>query len=324
MIAGLFIIDAATLGAQASPVPWLGAALAMLATLRDMFRKFAANKCMPNIFTWYDPISPSQLTRNALNQLLDRCTSFLQVLEAHGRDATPKRRAELAQNAERVIRMIAERMKQWHTKSKPELFFKQNELESDIADCHGEINDCLTKLQISVALDTLNWQEEFSSNVKMDHETMLEYLSEIKFGNDIIQHRVQQSHDDIQAIMGLLQQHLPIAGENNRGLETNLYRLQKYSRTMLVDMNLKRGEVRLVGRHAIGGTPTADIYEGLYLNEEKVAVRMIRAIAANNPKCLQRFNREVAIWRHVWEVDQGRHILPLYGFCQNDGSFPYV
>ena len=50
---------------------------------------------------------------------------------------------------------------------------------------------------------------------------------------------------------------------------------------MLVNMNLKRGEVRRVGQYPTGGTNTMDIWEGIYLNEEKVAIRIIRAVHAS-------------------------------------------
>ena len=39
---------------------------------------------------------------------------------------------------------------------------------------------------------------------------------------------------------------------------------------------------------------------------------------------LQRFKAEAEIWRRVYEVDKGAHILTIYGFCQDDGGYPWV
>lgn len=48
----------------------------------------------------------------------------------------------------RMIIEITERMKKWCSMSNMKLFIKQDELASEIQDCHLEINDCLTKLQV--------------------------------------------------------------------------------------------------------------------------------------------------------------------------------
>lgn len=44
-VIGSLVINSATLAAQASPVPWLGAAFATLSILKDMVIKAKSNKC---------------------------------------------------------------------------------------------------------------------------------------------------------------------------------------------------------------------------------------------------------------------------------------
>ncbi|KAH7904259.1 hypothetical protein BJ138DRAFT_1119574 [Hygrophoropsis aurantiaca] len=86
-------------------------------------------------------------------------------------------------------------------------------------------------------------------------------------------------------------------------------------------LNLERGEIRRLGQYPVGGNDDMDIWEGMYLDKEKVVIKILRAVHCN-PRSLNRFKREVDIWKRVWEVDCGMHTLPLYGLCQNDGPFP--
>ncbi|KIK95129.1 hypothetical protein PAXRUDRAFT_33151 [Paxillus rubicundulus Ve08.2h10] len=293
---------------QFAPVPWLAPVVGVASTLVSMINQAQANK-------------------SALKQLQDRCLSFLVVIQQRGDGASALEQHRLVAGAETTLQSIVSRMDKWCSKGSFELFVKQNELANAIQDCHLEINDSMTKLQgrsLTATLDSVAWQSDFKANLERDQAEILRYLSDLKNTQSIIAMTQNQQGDDIKTIMAIMQQNLSVtANPNTPGLVTNLYNLQKSTGKLLAKMHLQRGEVHRLGQYPVSGTGSMDIWEGLYLNQEKVAIKILRAVHST-PKSLQRFKREVEIWNSVWEIDQGRHILPLYGFCQNDGPFPYV
>ncbi|KAJ8077710.1 hypothetical protein PM082_002143 [Marasmius tenuissimus] len=72
---------------------------------------------------------------------------------------------------------------------------------------------------------------------------------------------------------------------------------------------------------AIAGTATVDVYRGRYLQRGNVAIRVVRAVEGDE-HTMRRFVREVQIWEKIWCIDQGRYILPFYGFSQVDEGRP--
>jgi len=102
-----------------------------------------------------------------------------------------------------------------------------------------------------------------------------------------------------------------------------LYRLQLHSGELLPNFDLKSGEAQRIGHFPVSGSESFDVWEGIYLGHEKVAIKVIRAVPSDQ-KALRRFSREVLIWGKVWKTDRGKHLLPFYGFCLTDGPYPYT
>jgi len=72
----------------------------------------------------------------------------------------------------------------------------------------------------------------------------------------------------------------------HNSLQSNLYHITLQSGELLPDFNLKRGEVQRIGHFPVGGSAAMDIWEGLYLQREKVAIKVIRAVNSD-PKSLR-------------------------------------
>ncbi|KAG2118945.1 kinase-like domain-containing protein [Suillus discolor] len=304
-IAARTIIGAAQTAAQFAPVPWLAPAAGVLVALINMLATAEANK-------------------NGIVLLQDRCLSLMSVINNEGQNLTPDHQDRLCSGAHHTLQSILDRMEPWCSMSRVKLFVKQDELAGTIQQCHADISDCLVKLQVASHMSIHTWQTNFELSRTRDKEDIVQYLGDIRNQQELMQVAQMKQAADLNQIMKLMQRNLP--GQiptTDRGLESNLYHIQHSSQLLLPNMNLKRNEVKRIGQYAVKGTGSADIWEGLYLNEEKVAIKILRAVHCE-PQTLRRFKREVEIWKRVWEADRGEHILPFYGFCQNDGPFPYV
>jgi len=64
-----------------------------------------------------------------------------------------------------------------------------------------------------------------------------------------------------------------------------------------------------------------EIWEGLWMGKQKVALKVLRGLRVEDmEKYQRRTDRQVGIWSKL----NNDYILPLYGICKDDGPFPYL
>ncbi|KAJ7224674.1 kinase-like domain-containing protein [Mycena pura] len=326
--------------AQFAPIPALGPAAGLLCSIIQLCENVAQN-------------------RNAACQLRDRCHSLGLVL--YEKCTTNENIAGAIQAATACFAYIQAKMAVWAAQSRVQAFLQQTEVKKSIEECHAKLTDCLHSFQLLSHIEIHEWQAQFAINAQKDHQELMQSLAGgIENLQDGLQVRTyfilhaptaansqQAQTTDIKRLMAMIQQLLGgtvQAGDHlHSGLASNLYSLQMQSRELLPDSNLRSGEVLRLNEIPIRANSTMYIYAGLYLHREKVDIKMIPVVKANEDslrvssysrlrtRCLavltavlQRFNRECKIWKELWKIDHGKHIVPFYGFCQEGTPFPYM
>lgn len=265
--------------------------------------------------------------RFTARQLAERAHYFLLALrdcEQSGSLRNPRLAREKAQIE---LEVIAEKMTKWAKMGKFKSFVNQDDVSKEIVECHQQLSDCISKLQLMSQFDIMDWQKEYADRAKQDHQDLVQRLSTIETKQDLATETVLANNDMLLSLMKMMQ---TMMGENKQtaeriqqGLSVNLYELQQKTGGLLPDCNLNSGEVKRTGEFPVRGNATMDIYEGIYLGKERVSMKAIRAMKGDD-RTKHRFKREGEIWAKVWEKDHGRYIVPFYGFCQSEGPFPYM
>jgi len=299
--------------AQWAPVPWIGPVAVLLVTIIDVCNQAASNK-------------------HKLAQLHLRCQQLVIALHENAGEDSEQRNKYLNE-VESTLATIKDQVEMFASKSRVSAIIAQDEISSSIQDCHSAITDCLARFHLAEAIQSSQWREEFDKMQVQDRADLHKFLSSLESSQEIIQATQGRQTEMIREIMQTMQSLLPPPYKEgshdrverdsaDRGIEHNLWALQKSSGLLLANPELSHGETRRESDLPVSGSGTMDVYEGLYLNKEKVAIKVLRALHRSEDSS-RRLRREADVWRQVWEIDQGKHILPLYGFGQNEGIFPY-
>ncbi|KAF7370027.1 TKL/TKL-ccin protein kinase [Mycena sanguinolenta] len=257
---------------------------------------------------------------------------------------TPKKMKSIIEGVTRCLMNIHTSTNIWAKQigSRIQSILKQEQIGTAIADCPSALSTCSTTFELIPHLGVYE-DAHYRNNNRKDHDEVLDYLAAIQNAQIIGQEISTAARSDLQQIMAMIQQLMSTNLRDNlhSGLSANLYDLQFKNQELLPDFHLRAGEVIRLSQFPVSGSHLFDVYEGqqipnkmgssfndhslvgLYLGREKVAIKVVRAVAADE-RALHRFHRECDIWKNLWNIDKGRHIVPFYGYCSNDGPFPYM
>ncbi|KAL0566628.1 hypothetical protein V5O48_011624 [Marasmius crinis-equi] len=267
-----------------------------------------------------------QVRRNQTLELCARCADLLNTVVKY--QPSPAGTLEAAYDeVASCITKVWQRAQNWAQRSRAGSLLHLKEIQENIEQSKVAIEDCFRKFELATAAATSKWQSEFAEDVRKDNEEKIAYLSGIRNAQEMTNEMSMRGQEDRKRLMEMMQELLREVRsreQQHNGLSQNLYEIQVTTSLLLPDPHLHSGEITDIETRAVMGTGAMDIYRGKYLQREKVAIKVVRAVEGNEDT-LRRFKREVGIWQKVWDIDKGQYILPFYGFSvEEDMMRPYM
>lgn len=220
-----------------------------------------------------------------------------------------------------TIKGIHSHMNKWADWNAVKSFVKNDEIAMEIDRNMGQLDQCCTNFQIATQLQLYALNHEMDRAREQDRLelqrmmlTMLENQEELKQDMGILLINMEKFTDVMKTFQLELRSH-PVDSPSHANISRGLLGMQQASGELPPIAFLEGHECKLVGTAPIAGSTVYDVYEGLWLGEEKVAVKVLRSSKASENN-VKRFHRQVNIWHRM----KSKYILRFYGVASFTGG----
>ncbi|KDQ18647.1 hypothetical protein BOTBODRAFT_143534 [Botryobasidium botryosum FD-172 SS1] len=297
LVAGVLktTIHVASFGAQVAAIPGLAAAVSVLKEIVSAIEKVHHNK---------------EQCRN----LVERSKAIVQVIELHWSVDTALYRTADLERFVSLLEDIRDAMIAWGSHGYFGCFIRLHQMSAFIEKKKRELDLALEKFNVEAHLRLQRMIDEVRQSLGPDgsFKAMLN-----KYAKD---------QEQLFVIMGELQkinrEQAPGSADQAK-TRGRILKVQSILGGALPDVNLSRAECQKVEETPSIKAKNHDIYEGLWMGNQKVALKVYRDIgndADRRSMINQRITRQVSIWSQL----RHEHIVTLYGVCTDDGPYPYL
>ncbi|KAF8803631.1 TKL/TKL-ccin protein kinase [Phlegmacium glaucopus] len=269
-------------------------------------------------------------------ELSNRCVQLLNALNDQVSNLEESELQQLTDQIIMVLERIQTRTRRWSNYNSVTTFLKNGDIKDGLDTCERELDTAMNLFQINSNTVLQSGQrdmiETMRSNTAELRELLIQALTIRSETQQIIE--MQNAGEHVaERFMEAGQRELLLLRQSNPGTTWNSpppqprdsRRYLQYQRGLI---NLHRetgipptikvldGEVTKVGELAVAGGTYSDIWVGMWLGEEKVALKSLRNVKASDPKAKKRFENEINLWADL----RNNHILPFYGIVTDLGQ----
>ncbi|KAH7905718.1 kinase-like domain-containing protein [Hygrophoropsis aurantiaca] len=293
-------------------------------------------------------------------QLVRKCTELLNVINEHSTSLAGSEIAPAVDEAEAVLAKVGSRVQRWSRYSSFKSFLKSSQIERDLDNCQMDVDTALQKFHMTSPITIVKMQQQSMDMMSSRLANLDERLKDLLITQQEVDYAAQRhvgGGSEARELMRIGQQRLidlqrsqtplpptvvygrdrvttspsptlsaPTAPTPEMTVQhqieealLNLHRLTG----ILPTVKILDNQVTKLNSTPSKGGPCSEVWEGLWLGSEKVALKCLRIMQPSDPKAervKRRFIDEISVWANL------RHdnILPLFGIVTNMGPIHIV
>lgn len=283
--------------------PGVGAGLSMLAKTYEM---------MKNV----------KVYRRRCENVYRQCIELRVALQESGEGLEGTQSSAIIDEVETLIRQVESKAAEWSQYNYMKSFLLQGEIQEGLQELDRRIRTIGLKFSFKTGLDTARLSNDMRNAQKNDQMELRDLLARlVKDVEDIKKIVTLESptHPVVEEVMQSLQTELrapDLQPDHEEAFTKGLWMLHQRTHKLppLTDLT---GQVQVISKHRVASGTYNDVYMGLWLGKEKVALR-VPCLPPDSHGLHKRFERDLTIWRNLYHPN----VVPLYGiFYQETDIF---
>lgn len=251
-----------------------------------------------------------KIYRENCRQLHKQCTRLLSTFQERVNGMESDVIRDAVSSLELTLDRIRKRMCDWSKLNIAQSIFRQSDIKTGIDNSYREIEQFMHEFNVTAAIDQSRHQKEMAMAMERDQDQLRSALQDLSRNIEQLHALIVQNKPHVPALMQSIQEELyepDLPQTQGKGFRKMLWELHKGTDVLppLIDLS---GQIGDVSAQPVMYGGFSDIYNGMWLDREKVALKRHRYVNSSK-SARKRIIREAEIWRRI----QHDHILPLYG-----------
>ncbi|KAF8964090.1 TKL/TKL-ccin protein kinase [Flammula alnicola] len=275
-------------------------------------------------------------------QLSIRCVQILSTISEQASNMEGTEMQQITDQLVPVLEKIQKRTRTWSSYNSVMTYIKNNEIRDGLDRCDAELNTAMSLFHVNANIAMQSAQRDMMETIKSNAVEMQDLVYRVLTVNSETQSVIEMQNAGqhvAEQIMAAGQEELRHLRETRMNeMDTPTRRSssqvpevrdsQRYLQYQRGLINLHRetgipptikilnGEVTRNGDLAVAGGTYSDIWIGMWLEAERVALKALRNVRATDPRAKKRFENEIKMWAEL----KNDHILPFYGIVTDLGQ----